>query len=266
MTHDLPLTSCLMISDGRREYTARAIYCFQQQNWPCKELVIIDRGEEDLSPLLEDVPASELRYIRRPQDVSNKDASLKNFGLSHTTGRFVANWKETDWYHPDRLRCQAEILMQGFNACWMSVAILHLDHPEYVHHPYIDFPSGGYAESLMFRKMDKVRYPDNSKYPDSALLSALLSEWGESECKQLDATYDRLIVRSLEGDTKSKNYKKFLSGYRNRIVDMALWAWLRIRGRSKVSHNRFKLSPEARASFQQYLNESHRLGIIKSVS
>lgn len=41
---DLPLVSCLTVTDGRFGMLERAIRCFADQTWPAKELVIVSQG------------------------------------------------------------------------------------------------------------------------------------------------------------------------------------------------------------------------------
>ena len=263
MTLQTPLVSCLMIAGANPEHASRAVFCYQQQNWERKELIVIDYGATDIAPLFEDIPSDEVRYIRASLDTGKQTmATLKNMGLDHANGEFVINWDECDWSHPERIRIQADALTGEFDICWLGGTLLHLDHPEFVHHPYLDIPRNGYAGSLMHRNRQDKRYAESKKDVDRLFIS----NWDEDRCSQIGIDYSWLMVRSLAGETGTKSYKRFLSGFRNNIKDMARYTWLKIRGRSMVSHKRFKLTPEGRESIQKYLHESRRLGLITSVS
>ncbi|HEY4988196.1 MAG TPA: glycosyltransferase, partial [Opitutaceae bacterium] len=57
-----PLVSCIMPTYNRRRFAARALRCFLGQDYPEKELVIIDDGTESLEDLVPRDPR--IRYTR----------------------------------------------------------------------------------------------------------------------------------------------------------------------------------------------------------
>ncbi len=253
--------SCLMVVAGERpEKTARAILCYQQQTWKEKELVIIDSGTQDLSPLLEDLSPGELQYIRRSSDDKKNTGQLKNIGLDHATGKYIIHWDESDWHHPDRIYQQMQFMDDDTVACWLSATLLHMDHPEFVHHPYVFSSKSGYIGSLMHINDANKRYPKRHRQPDQVFLS----NWDMSETRQLDTDAARLIVRGMAGSARDR--RRFLAGLRGSSRNLAWLAWLKLRGRDRLSHPLFRLSGEARESFQRYLQESRGLGLISSVS
>ncbi len=249
-----------MIAGNNPGHAARAILCYQRQNWEQKELIVINSGSQDFSPLLEDIPSDELRYIHHPEDDRRKYGSLKNMGLENASGKYVIHWNESDWHHPDRIRYQASVLGNGTGICWLRGSLLHIDHPELVHHPYIDLPKAGYTGSLMHRNEPGKRYPEKHRSPDRAFLSS----WDFSEVRQMDTDLSWLIIRCLPGGNRER--RRFLAGLRVNSKDLAWLAWLKLRGRDRLSHPRFHLSPESRESFQRYLEQSRKLGLITSVS
>ncbi len=262
MPQKTSLVSCLLIAGMQYERTARAIYCYQQQDWNEKELILIDYGSQDLTPLLEDMPPDQWQYIRRPPEDKQTPGAMKNTGLDYAKGAYIIHWNENDWHHPERIRHQADTLMEGYDICWLGGTLIHLDHPEFVHHPYVDKPSKGYIGSMMYRNHPEMRFDERKKDPDPLFLSG----WETSRRKQIDIARHWLLIRSVSGETRSKVYKRFLSGYRNTAGDLTGLAWLKIRGKDVVSHSRFKLTPEARESFQRYLRVSGELGLITSIS
>lgn len=261
------LVSCLLPSGDNADQLARAILCYQQQTWKDKELIIIDDKPWDISPLLEDIPASELHYIRTGTGVGDEAAEpesdpgrIKNMGLEKATGEFVIHWNASDWHHPERIRQQVAWLDGDVRISWMAGTLLHIDHPELVHHPYVDTPKGGYGGSLIHVNDPSKRYPSDQRDPDHSFLSL----WDDDDARMMEASHAWLVVRSLQGD--SRNRRRFYAGLRKGSGDFTRWMWLKLRGRDRLSHARFRLSAEAQESFRRYLQESRRLGLITSIA
>ncbi|TVQ70273.1 MAG: glycosyltransferase family 2 protein [Balneolaceae bacterium] len=245
---------------------ARAILCYQQQTWKDKELIVIDDKPWDLAPLLEDIPNGELQYIRSgtgssdDTDLGGDLARIKNLGLEKATGEFVIHWDASDWHHPERIRHQVAGMESDVRISWMAGTLLHIDHPELVHHPYVDTPKGGYSGSLIHVNDPAKRYPPGQRDPDRAFLSL----WDTNEARKMDASDAWLIVRSLQGD--SRNRRRFYAGLRKGAGDFTRWMWVKLRGRDRLSHPRFRLSAQAQISFRRYLQESRKMGLITSIA
>jgi glycosyltransferase involved in cell wall biosynthesis len=58
----LPLVSCIMPTANRRAFVPRAIQYFLRQDYPEKELVILDDGEDSVADLIPADPR--IRYLR----------------------------------------------------------------------------------------------------------------------------------------------------------------------------------------------------------
>ena len=56
------MVSCIMPTFNRREFVAQAIQYFLAQDYPCKELVIVDDGTESVADLVPNDPR--VRYLR----------------------------------------------------------------------------------------------------------------------------------------------------------------------------------------------------------
>jgi O-antigen biosynthesis protein len=99
----LPLASCVMPTFDRPEFAAIAIEQFQAQDYPCKELVIVDDGLEPIASLVEGQPG--VRYHR----LNRRCGSLgekRNVACSLAQGEIMCLWDDDDWYSAERLRCQ----------------------------------------------------------------------------------------------------------------------------------------------------------------
>ncbi len=261
MEHTSTLISCLLPAGNSPEQMARAILCYQQQTWQQKELLVIDSGLHDLAPLLEDIPETELQHIRTDPALAGDTGSLKNIGLQKARGDVVIHWDPAAWHHPERMRHQlAHFEEDGIRINWFSAVLLHLDDPELVHHPYIDAPKSGCTGSLMHANSPEKRYPERHKHPDRAFLA----NWDLSKAQQLDAGFAWLIIHGLAGD--KRNRRRFMAGLRSSTGDAARLIWLKLRGRDSLAHPRFRLNERERDSFQKYLKESQKLGVLTSIS
>ena len=104
------LVSCIMATANRQDFVLQSIRYFQRQDYPAKELIILDdENGEDLTPLL---PGDDrLRYVRLPPGLSIGEK--RNRGCALARGRFIAQWDDDDWYTPTRLTAQLAPLLTG---------------------------------------------------------------------------------------------------------------------------------------------------------
>jgi len=102
----LPLVSCIMPTANRRAFVPQAIQYFLRQDYPEKELVILDDGEDSVADLIPADPR--IRYFRktRRQNVGAKRNAL----CEEARGELIAHWDDDDWDAPRRLALQVEAL------------------------------------------------------------------------------------------------------------------------------------------------------------
>ena len=104
-----PLVSCIMPTYNRRLFVPQAIQYFLRQDYPHKELVIVDDGSDAVADL---IPAhAQIRYIRLNQRVSL--GAKRNIALTHSQGDIIAHWDDDDWYHASYLRQVIQRLLQS---------------------------------------------------------------------------------------------------------------------------------------------------------
>jgi len=110
----LPLVSCIMPTYNRRPFVAQAIRYFQRQDYPNRELLILDDGADRVADL---IPADQrVRYI--PLDQRLILGAKRNLGCELARGDIIAHWDDDDWYPPHRLRYQlAEMQRQQADLC-----------------------------------------------------------------------------------------------------------------------------------------------------
>jgi glycosyltransferase involved in cell wall biosynthesis len=104
-----PLISCIMPTFNRRNYVEQGLRFFQQQDYPNRELIIVDDGSDSIEDLVSGV--SNIKYLRLPRRTSI--GAKRNLACQHARGEIIAHWDDDDWYAPDRLRYQAAPIIQG---------------------------------------------------------------------------------------------------------------------------------------------------------
>jgi glycosyltransferase involved in cell wall biosynthesis len=104
-----PLVSCIMPTGGRSRFLPQAISYFLRQDYPARELVIVDDSPEDARHLIPD--DDRIRYLHLPAGVSA--GRKRNLAVEHSRGEWIAHWDDDDWYAPDRLSVQVAPLAAG---------------------------------------------------------------------------------------------------------------------------------------------------------
>jgi glycosyltransferase involved in cell wall biosynthesis len=104
-----PLVSCIMPTFNRRAFVPHALEYFLHQDYPNRELIIVDDGADAVGDLAANLPG--VRYIRLP---SRKSIGAKrNLACQQARGEIIATWDDDDWYSPDRLRYQVMPIIAG---------------------------------------------------------------------------------------------------------------------------------------------------------
>lgn len=117
-TGDRPLVSCLMpTTNARRAFLPQAIRYFLRQDYPNKELLVIDDGAEPVRVL---VPESDLvRYVHLPG--RRPLGAKRNQACELAAGEILAHWDDDDWHAPWRLSYQVEQLRRlGVELCGLD--------------------------------------------------------------------------------------------------------------------------------------------------
>ncbi len=104
-----PLVSCVMPTADRIDFALQAVRYFERQDYPRRELVVVDDGERALADLL---PAStRIRYRRLAARVSI--GAKRNLACELAGGEIIAQWDDDDYYAPDRLSKQVAPILAG---------------------------------------------------------------------------------------------------------------------------------------------------------
>jgi glycosyltransferase involved in cell wall biosynthesis len=170
-----PLVSCIMPTYNRRQFIPQALQHFIRQDYPNRELIIVDDGRDAIGDLANGLP--NVRYLRLSSRASI--GAKRNLACQHAQGQLIAHWDDDDWYSSDRLRYQvAPILADKADITGLENAfVLELPAGEFwktnsqLHQQlFIGNVHGG---TLVYRKElleQGLRYPEINLAEDAHLL------------------------------------------------------------------------------------------------
>ncbi len=170
-----PLVSCLLPTCGRRAFVALAVARFLEQDYPAKELVVVDDGPEPVEDLVAGVAS--VRYLRLParQTIGRK----RNLAAAESRGEVLVQWDDDDWYGPERLRRQAEPILAGIadltalDTRWvmgLPEAEFWTLTPQLHRRMFVGDVHGGTLAFARAAWERGIRYPDASLAEDAAFL------------------------------------------------------------------------------------------------
>ncbi|MBB5637823.1 glycosyltransferase involved in cell wall biosynthesis [Pedobacter cryoconitis] len=101
-----PLVSCIMPTANRQKYISFALNYFLAQDYPNRELVIIDDGNESIVHLLPDDKRIKYFYTKPLGTIGVK----RNFACNKAKGEIIMHWDDDDWYANDWISKQVYFL------------------------------------------------------------------------------------------------------------------------------------------------------------
>ncbi len=208
--------TCIMPTAERRRFVPQAIRYFLAQDYPERELVIVDDGASSVEDLVPDDPR--IRYFRHParQPVGAK----RNFACHEARGELIAHWDDDDWSAPWRLSYQVEQLAKAqADICGLNRALFYAPEEgkawEYV------YPPGQrpwvYGASLCYTRafwqahpFPEIRVGEDTRFvwadvrakihvlPDPSFLVALIHQGNTSPKRTGDARYQPRLAAEVE--------------------------------------------------------------------
>jgi glycosyltransferase involved in cell wall biosynthesis/GT2 family glycosyltransferase len=175
-----PLISCITPTRDRIPFLLQSIAYFQRQDYPNRELIVVDDGPRSLAGVLPDDPR--VRYVHLPAQRSI--GAKRNLACELARGSIVVHWDDDDWYGPERLSLQAAPLLRGEADISALPAGVFFDlprwqfwacTPELHRRLFVGDVHGG---TLMFKRWVWQllgAYPDASLAEDAAFLSQALA-------------------------------------------------------------------------------------------
>jgi len=97
-----------MPTNNRRQFIVQAIKYFQRQDYPKRELIIVDDG----SDLIKDLIPKDDRIIYIAKDYRIKLGEKRNMACKVARGEIIVHWDDDDWMADWRLQYQVESLLR----------------------------------------------------------------------------------------------------------------------------------------------------------
>src|ERR1035441_7854207 len=99
------LVSAIMPTGDRRHLLPLAIRAFVQQDWPEKELIVIDDGKDCVADLF--IGVAGVKYCSLDGGRLRIGAKL-NIACQHAGGDILVRWDDDDWSAPNRIGDRSE--------------------------------------------------------------------------------------------------------------------------------------------------------------
>jgi glycosyltransferase involved in cell wall biosynthesis len=233
--------SCLMVTRNRVELARRAVTCFANQTWENCELVIVDDGDEDYTPMLEPFVARgfDINYVRLVADQGNTLGRLRNHSIDLATGDWCVQWDDDEWYHPWRIERQTSVLGRRSIASALRWTLMSVERQ--AGEPWAFRADAGFATpGTVMHRPDAARYPELRRGEDSVFMSALRSA-GHVEVLGRDDAH--LFVRCFHGDN-TWDERHFLKRLHRRPMDWPAYLWAKHVRHDLRAHRAFRLTAE----------------------
>jgi glycosyltransferase involved in cell wall biosynthesis len=127
MQGDEPLISCIMPTRNRPQFVQQAIRLFQAQDYPNKELIIVDEHDGECGGVFGGVADKErhIRAITVSADRALFVGMKRNLAIAIADGAIICHWDDDDYYGPERLSKQvAPILAREADLSAMRMSYL----------------------------------------------------------------------------------------------------------------------------------------------
>ena len=163
-----------MPTRDRRRFVRQAIAYFLRQDWPARELVVVDDGDEPVDDLL--VADARVTYVRMEE--SRSLGAKRNLACATSRGDLIAHWDDDDWIRGDRLRRQvAELQGSGAAACGLGELLYYQPAAAkaWSYRPLAGDPAWVAGGTLLYRRgvWEANPFPDADVGEGDSLVQAL---------------------------------------------------------------------------------------------
>ena len=117
------LVSCIMPTCNRRRFVPQALRSFFAQDYPDKELIVVDDGSDPVRDLIAD--HASIRYVRSAGRSSI--GTKRNLACELARGDVIVQWDDDDWHGPTRLTYQLADILSGHADLTALAHVLYLD-------------------------------------------------------------------------------------------------------------------------------------------
>jgi mannosyltransferase OCH1-like enzyme len=99
-----PKISCLCVTKNDYSLVSKSIDCFLNQTYPNKELIVVYEDDNKvIENIIKDYNNSNIKYLKIKTIPKKTLGELRNISINSSTGDYICQWDDDDWYHPLRL-------------------------------------------------------------------------------------------------------------------------------------------------------------------
>ena len=189
--------SCIMPTYNRQDLIRVALKCYLSQDWPDKELVVIDDGAETVRDLVKQlVPDAVYIYLAKKQMIGTK----RNLACEAAGGEVICHFDDDDWSAAGRIHDQVTRLLEsgkqmtGYHSItyWNGIKAYRYVSP---------VPQYAVGTTMCYQKSfwDTHRFPAKNYAEDNALVYTARDE---RQLITVDAR-QMMVVRSHASCTSS---------------------------------------------------------------
>ena len=169
---EYPLVSAIMLAGKTTPANVMAgVECFKSQNYPYKELIIVNNAQSQLDASSLNIKAEkDVFIVDTPQHLTAGMA--RNYGISAANGKILAQFDADYWYSPDRLSTQ--IAGMAKNESHVAVFNKTLSYSYASGRvSYHTNPKEIILETMVFIRPKEVDYPNIEKNEELGILNKL---------------------------------------------------------------------------------------------
>jgi len=248
------LVSCLMVTANRPELVARAIYLFERQTYPQRELLIVDDGDCDLSQIIDSSPDRHLiRYVRISREPRRTLGDLRNVSIANAQGMWCIQWDDDEWYHPSRIQSQLEVAsLSRTGASVLKWTLMHVNEPsQQIGQQLFRTDVGiGTPGTILFRRDLAPMYPHLSRNEDGVFMRMMRDNSGLAV---MGPEFSHLFVRIFHGSNTWER-EHFLRRLRRRPSDWPSWMYANFMRKDLTAHRAFRLSSIEKETAHDYFD------------
>jgi len=110
-----PKISCLTVTNGRYDLLKKSIYCYTQQTYKNRELIVVSQGNAETNAKIrnhiDSLSRDDIVFVEAPKRLSL--GAMRNLSVEIATGPVLCQWDDDDLYHPQRVMAQYHALLGG---------------------------------------------------------------------------------------------------------------------------------------------------------
>ena len=170
----ISLVSCICPTADRRGFLPAPLRSYLAQDWPRKELIVIDDGSDAVEDVFSDVP--DCVYIRL--GIKQRIGVKRNLACEAARGEIICHWDDDDWSAASRISDQVERLTSSAKAVTGYHSLLFWDGMRGF--KYQGGPDYALGSSLFYLKEFWRRHEfiaeDHRRYEDNVFVQAARDE------------------------------------------------------------------------------------------